>query len=229
MRCARLRDDPAGFGPDYWRRGAELGWASLLVSEETRRRHHQRRALIDLTLIAHEFGQPRGARPAGAGEHRRGRARASTAERIPRCCRAWCRASRSRPGPIAERSTSSPSTGAPVGYRVRGRGGRPRWREAPRRVRRSGRPAARHGPQRFRPHPGSRARRRRRRHDRARWSSVDLTRRFSTVRFDDVRLPARRGRRRGRRCRAPGRAPAADRRRDRTTPRPSARCNRRST
>ena len=30
----RLRDDAAGFDRDYWRRGAELGWTSLLVSEE---------------------------------------------------------------------------------------------------------------------------------------------------------------------------------------------------
>ena len=29
-----LRDDPAGYSADYWRRGAELGWASLLVSED---------------------------------------------------------------------------------------------------------------------------------------------------------------------------------------------------
>ncbi len=38
----RLRDDPAGFDPTYWRRGAELGWTSLLVSEERRGRHDQR-------------------------------------------------------------------------------------------------------------------------------------------------------------------------------------------
>ena len=29
----RLRDDPAGFDSGYWRRGAELGWTSLLVTE----------------------------------------------------------------------------------------------------------------------------------------------------------------------------------------------------
>ena len=38
-----LRDDPIGFDRDYWRRGAELGWTSLLVSEAQRRRQHQRR------------------------------------------------------------------------------------------------------------------------------------------------------------------------------------------
>ena len=30
----QLRHDPIGFDPSYWRRGAELGWTSLLVSEE---------------------------------------------------------------------------------------------------------------------------------------------------------------------------------------------------
>ena len=30
----RLRHDPTGFDARYWRRGAELGWTSLLVSEE---------------------------------------------------------------------------------------------------------------------------------------------------------------------------------------------------
>ena len=31
LRAAR--HDPAGFGPGYWRQGAELGWTSLLVPE----------------------------------------------------------------------------------------------------------------------------------------------------------------------------------------------------
>ncbi|HEX4018632.1 MAG TPA: acyl-CoA dehydrogenase family protein [Frankiaceae bacterium] len=52
-----LRDDPAGFRPDYWRRGAELGWASLLVREELGGGTISGGALVDLTLIAHEFGQ----------------------------------------------------------------------------------------------------------------------------------------------------------------------------
>ena len=30
-----LRHDQAGFPPDYWRRGAGLGWTALLVSEQT--------------------------------------------------------------------------------------------------------------------------------------------------------------------------------------------------
>ena len=52
-----LRDDPAGYGADYWRRGAELGWASLLVSEELGGGTISGAGLVDLTLIAHEFGK----------------------------------------------------------------------------------------------------------------------------------------------------------------------------
>ena len=36
------RDHPAGFDPDYWRQGAELGWTMLLVGEDERRRLCQR-------------------------------------------------------------------------------------------------------------------------------------------------------------------------------------------
>jgi alkylation response protein AidB-like acyl-CoA dehydrogenase len=53
----RLRDDPAGFDTDYWRRGADLGWTSLLVSEEHGGGSISGDGLIDLTLVAHEFGQ----------------------------------------------------------------------------------------------------------------------------------------------------------------------------
>jgi alkylation response protein AidB-like acyl-CoA dehydrogenase len=53
----RLRHDPAGFGADYWRRGADLGWTSLLVSEERGGGTISGSGLVDLTLIAHEFGR----------------------------------------------------------------------------------------------------------------------------------------------------------------------------
>jgi alkylation response protein AidB-like acyl-CoA dehydrogenase len=53
----RLRDDPAGFGKDYWRRGAELGWTSLLVSEDDGGVAVSSNGLIDLTLVAYEFGR----------------------------------------------------------------------------------------------------------------------------------------------------------------------------
>lgn len=53
----RLRDDPAGFDPAYWRQGAELGWASLLVSEERGGGSLSQHGIVDLALLAYEFGR----------------------------------------------------------------------------------------------------------------------------------------------------------------------------
>jgi alkylation response protein AidB-like acyl-CoA dehydrogenase len=53
----RLRDDPTGFRSDYWRRGAELGWTSLLVSERDGGVAISNSGLMDLTLVAYEFGR----------------------------------------------------------------------------------------------------------------------------------------------------------------------------
>ncbi len=53
----RLRDDPLGFDADYWRRGAELGWTSLLVGEERGGGSISGQGLVDLSLIAWEFGR----------------------------------------------------------------------------------------------------------------------------------------------------------------------------
>jgi alkylation response protein AidB-like acyl-CoA dehydrogenase len=53
----RLRDDPAGFPDGYWRRGAELGWTSLLVGEQHGGGSISGHGLVDLTLIAYEFGR----------------------------------------------------------------------------------------------------------------------------------------------------------------------------
>jgi alkylation response protein AidB-like acyl-CoA dehydrogenase len=53
----RLRDDPAGFPEGYWRRGAELGWTSLLVDERHGGGTISGRGLVDLTLIAYELGR----------------------------------------------------------------------------------------------------------------------------------------------------------------------------
>ncbi len=50
------RDDPAGFDLDYWRRGAELGWTSLLVSEADGGGSISDDGLVDLSIIAYEFG-----------------------------------------------------------------------------------------------------------------------------------------------------------------------------
>jgi alkylation response protein AidB-like acyl-CoA dehydrogenase len=53
----RLRDDPSGFQAGYWKRGADLGWTSLLVHGDHGGGSVSDSGLIDLTLIAHEFGR----------------------------------------------------------------------------------------------------------------------------------------------------------------------------
>ena len=53
----RLRHDPAGFSSDYWRRGSELGWTSLLVSEADGGAAISSSGLVDLTILAYEFGR----------------------------------------------------------------------------------------------------------------------------------------------------------------------------
>ncbi len=52
----RLRDDPVGYEPEFWQRGAQLGWTSLLVGEDAGGGSISGDGLVDLTLIAHEFG-----------------------------------------------------------------------------------------------------------------------------------------------------------------------------
>jgi alkylation response protein AidB-like acyl-CoA dehydrogenase len=51
------RDDPVGFDADYWRRGAELGWTSLLVAEEHGGGSISGSGLHDLALVADAFGR----------------------------------------------------------------------------------------------------------------------------------------------------------------------------
>ena len=51
-----LRDDSAGFDREYWRRGAELGWTSLLVDEAHGGGTISGAGLVDLSLVAYEFG-----------------------------------------------------------------------------------------------------------------------------------------------------------------------------
>ncbi len=53
----RLREHPVGFEDEYWHRGAELGWTSLLVDEEPGGGSISDRGLVDLSLIAYEFGR----------------------------------------------------------------------------------------------------------------------------------------------------------------------------
>jgi alkylation response protein AidB-like acyl-CoA dehydrogenase len=52
-----LRGDADGFSHDYWRRGAELGWTSLLASEAHGGGAVDTHPLVDLTLVAFEFGR----------------------------------------------------------------------------------------------------------------------------------------------------------------------------
>ncbi|CAN7517677.1 acyl-CoA dehydrogenase family protein [Phenylobacterium sp. LjRoot219] len=56
-RLRQLRDDPAGFDADYWSKGAELGWTSLLVSEANGGGSLSGAGAVDLSLVAHEFGR----------------------------------------------------------------------------------------------------------------------------------------------------------------------------
>jgi alkylation response protein AidB-like acyl-CoA dehydrogenase len=52
-----LRHDATGFDPTYWRRGAELGWTSLLVGEEHGGGTISGAGLVDLALVAYAFGR----------------------------------------------------------------------------------------------------------------------------------------------------------------------------
>jgi alkylation response protein AidB-like acyl-CoA dehydrogenase len=52
-----LRGDPAGFGRDFWRQGADLGWTSLLVPEADGGGSVSGQGLEDLALVAFEFGR----------------------------------------------------------------------------------------------------------------------------------------------------------------------------
>jgi alkylation response protein AidB-like acyl-CoA dehydrogenase len=52
-----LRNDPAGYSSSYWRQGAELGWTSLLVSEEDGGGSISGGGVSDLALVSHQFGR----------------------------------------------------------------------------------------------------------------------------------------------------------------------------
>jgi alkylation response protein AidB-like acyl-CoA dehydrogenase len=53
----RLRNDPTGFDEEYWRRGAALGWTSMLVDEELGGGTISGQGVVDLSVIAYEFGR----------------------------------------------------------------------------------------------------------------------------------------------------------------------------
>lgn len=52
-----LEADPAGFTSAYWRRGAELGWTSMLVPEADGGGSLSDHGLLDLVLVAEEMGR----------------------------------------------------------------------------------------------------------------------------------------------------------------------------
>src|SRR5262249_14099745 len=56
-RLRRIREGPGGCLPSYWSAGAELGWTSLLVGEEDGGGSLSGQGLVDLTLVAYEFGR----------------------------------------------------------------------------------------------------------------------------------------------------------------------------
>ncbi|MGX7678829.1 acyl-CoA dehydrogenase family protein [Jatrophihabitans sp. DSM 45814] len=51
------RHDPDGFDSGYWQQGADLGWTTLLVSEKDGGGSISGRGLSDLSLVAFEFGR----------------------------------------------------------------------------------------------------------------------------------------------------------------------------
>ena len=106
-RLRELHAAGTSFERDWWRRAAELGWASLLVPEELGGGSVSGDGVADLALVAELIGQDRGAGSAASGQHRAGR----TASRHPKITRTqsnrWCPAKSSRPG----RSTSRASRG----------------------------------------------------------------------------------------------------------------------
>jgi alkylation response protein AidB-like acyl-CoA dehydrogenase len=53
----RLRDDPAGFPREYWMRGAQLGWTSLLATAEDGGGSLSGRPVVDVALLSYEFGR----------------------------------------------------------------------------------------------------------------------------------------------------------------------------
>jgi alkylation response protein AidB-like acyl-CoA dehydrogenase len=53
----RLSDHPAGFDRKWWRRGAQLGWTSMLVPEEYEGGSLAGEGLLDLVIVAEEMGR----------------------------------------------------------------------------------------------------------------------------------------------------------------------------
>ena len=56
-RLRKMRENPAGYDAAYWSAGAELGWTQLLVREEDGGSNLSGQGLVDLSLVAFEFGR----------------------------------------------------------------------------------------------------------------------------------------------------------------------------
>jgi alkylation response protein AidB-like acyl-CoA dehydrogenase len=56
-RVRELHEDATGFDPDFWQRGAELGWTGLLVPEDQGGGSVSGNGLLDLALVAEEIGR----------------------------------------------------------------------------------------------------------------------------------------------------------------------------
>ena len=52
-----LEDEPAGYDPNVWAQGAQLGWTSLLVPEADGGGSFSEHGLLDLVLVAEEMGR----------------------------------------------------------------------------------------------------------------------------------------------------------------------------
>jgi len=56
-KVRELAEDPAGFDRGWWSRGAELGWAAMLVPEEQGGGSVSGQGLLDLAIVAEEAGR----------------------------------------------------------------------------------------------------------------------------------------------------------------------------
>ena len=65
-------EEPGGFDRDWWRRGAELGWISMLVAEEHGGGCISGQRLADLAAGGRGDGPPVRSRPADGDERGRG-------------------------------------------------------------------------------------------------------------------------------------------------------------
>jgi alkylation response protein AidB-like acyl-CoA dehydrogenase len=55
-KVRELAGTPTGYEPAYWRQGAELGWTSLVVPEAAGGGSVSERGVMDLALVAYQFG-----------------------------------------------------------------------------------------------------------------------------------------------------------------------------